>query len=185
MSEIVLNPKPAVEPPPPPKAQFSRIEEFEMGTRKRVPMTLPKSRLSVPDIPGYHLYWFADRQGGGRLIQAMNAGYEFVEQTEVLLQEFGLGNDVSQNRNDDLGSRISIIGGAGEGGAVERLYLMKQRQEWWEEDQKALEGRNQSIMDTIKRTGIKSDGEKPVDAQNRYVKTADIRQTIGRKPVTS
>lgn len=163
----------------------SLIDQFASGERKRIPMTLPKLKLSVPDIPGYHLHWFADRAGGGRIIQALHAGYEHVDMAEVAMQEFGLGSDASRTRNDDLGTRISVIGGKGEGNTVERMYLMKIRQEWWEEDQKGLEERNNSIMDTIKRTGVKADGEKETDSSKRYVKTAEMRTSVGRKSASS
>lgn len=173
MADIKLNPA----------NPTSLISQFESGERKRIPMTLPKAKLSAPDIPGYHLHWFADRQGGARIMQALQAGYEFVNGDEVGPQDFGLGNDVSKNGNTDLGSRISIVGGKGDTGGAERLYLMKIKQEWWEEDQKGLTDRNDQIMNTIKRTGIKADGESATDASRRYVKTADLR-TNNRKSIS-
>lgn len=144
--------------------------------RKRIPMSLPRAKLSVPKIPGYHLHWIADRQG--RLMQAIQAGYEFVSETEVGIQDFGLGNDASRTANTDMGTRVSVIGGAGmDPGTTERLYLMKQKEEWWKEDQKVLQERNQSVMQSIKREGIPAEGQ---DNSQRYVKKADFsRKTFG------
>lgn len=144
--------------------------------RKRIPMSLPKAKLGVPKIPGYHLHWIADRQG--RLMQAVQAGYEFVTEAEVGIQDFGLGNDASRTANTDMGTRVSVIGGAGmDPGTTERLYLMKQKEEWWKEDQKVLQERNQSVMQSIKRDGLPAEGQ---DNSQRYVKKADFsRKTFG------
>jgi len=152
------------------------ISDFHAGKRERVPMSVPQQKLAVPDIPGYHCHWMADRVG--RLIQAMNAGYEFVRPEEVYINNIGLANDISQSGSTDLGTRISVVGGAGEAGQVLRLYLMKIRQEWWEEDQAKLMVRNSSIMDTIKRTGVREgpDGAK-VESEHTYVRAKIERST--------
>jgi hypothetical protein len=34
--------------------------------RKRIPMAVPVQKLSVPDIPGYHLHWFQGDAGPAR-----------------------------------------------------------------------------------------------------------------------
>lgn len=143
--------------------------------RKRVPMTLPVLKLEVPDIPGFHLHWM--RGDAGRLVQAERAGYEFVDESEVDINNTSLGGDAAKSGNTDLGSRVSVIAGDETGGDGQpvRLYLMKQRLDWYEEDQKILEARNASIADTLTASfrqgtvGGKADGETSEDLQNRYV----------------
>lgn len=163
----------------------SLISAFERGDRIRVPMSVPQQKLAVPDIPGYHLHWMADRVG--RIMQALNAGYEYVNQEEVHVNNLGFADDKYQNGSTDLGTRISVVGGAGEAGQVLRLYLMKIREEWWREDQAKLSKRSASVMEVIKKTGIREgpDGSK-VDAENTYVK-ADITPSMfpGRKSMSS
>lgn len=143
--------------------------------RKRVPMTAPVLKLYVPDLPGYHLHWM--RGDAGRLAQAEKAGYEFVDSSEVDINNVLLGGDATKSGNTDMGSRVSVIAGQETGGDGQpvRLYLMKQKQEWYEEDQKILESRNDQIAQTLTANfrqgtvGGKADGETSEDMQNRYV----------------
>jgi hypothetical protein len=141
--------------------------------RKRIPMSLPRLKLEVPEIPGYHLHWFADRPG--RIAQALQAFYEFVDIGETSVSNTMLADEVSQTGNTDMGTRVSIVGGAGEGGTVERLYLMKIKEEYWREDQKALEEKNKSVVDQIFR-GVAQPGT-PGDGTHRYVEVGQ-RQRI-------
>jgi hypothetical protein len=139
--------------------------------RQRIPMSLPRLKLEVPDIPGYHLHWFADRPG--RIAQALQAFYEFVDVSETSVTNTMLADEVSATGNTDLGTRVSIVGGAGEGGTVERLYLMKIKEEFWQEDQKALEAKSKSVVDQIFR-GVAQPGT-PGDGSNRYVEVGQRR----------
>ena len=52
----------------------------------RIPMSLPELKLAVVDIPGYHLHWFR----GARVPRALQAGYEYVDSSEVSIQRTGL-----------------------------------------------------------------------------------------------
>lgn len=143
--------------------------------RKRVPMTFPVLKLEVPEIPGYHLHWMEGT--AQRLTQAEKAGYEFVDESEVQVNETRLGGDASKSGNTDLGTRVSTVAGKEVGGDGQpiRLYLMKQRQEWYEEDQKILEKRNTSIAETLTasfRRGVvggPAAGETSEDVGQRYV----------------
>lgn len=137
--------------------------------RARIPMSVPMQKLQVPEIQGYHLHWMLDQ--GGRIQQAIRAGYEFVEQEEVELNNFGLADDASKSGNTDLGSRVSISAGAdlGQDGTEQRLYLMKIRQEWWEEDQRQLEARNEQIAASL-RGGTPDAGSN--DPSHRYIPDA-------------
>ena len=105
-----------------------------------------EAKLGVRDqIPGYHLHIFTDT--GGRIQEAVDSGYEFVTPTEV--------GGVSENvvsRNGDLGERIRYLVNPRAEGTEQYGYLMKTRQEWYEEDQAELQAKNDKI-DTAIRTG--------------------------------
>lgn len=135
--------------------------------RDRVPMSLPVQKLAVPDIPGYHLHWMLGNPS--RIQQAVRAGYEFVESDEIDVVNTGLADSSSRSGNTDLGSRVSLSAGSdlGENGQEQRLYLMKIKQEWFDEDQKALEGRNEEIARSIR--GGQGVGSNPHGSEQRYI----------------
>lgn len=140
----------------------------------RVPMSLPELKLAVPEIPGMHLHWFR----GARVARAIQAGYEHVMADEVTIVNTGLADDASRSGNSDLGSRVSVVAGDADpdSGAVERLYLMKIRQEWWEQDQKALEAKNEKIAATLRGSG--DIAPNPEDTSNRYVPDRARQKTM-------
>lgn len=139
--------------------------------RKRIPMSVPVQKLSVPDIPGYHLHWFNGTPE--RINRALEGGYEFVEETETKVNDAGLGGTSTRTGNTDLGSRVSVVGGSeiGWDGQPVRLVLMKIKQEWYEEDQKLVEQRNQQVIDTLLGGRQESGG----DSTNRYVDSKRTR----------
>lgn len=152
-----------------PRAQVTKAE------RKRIPMSVPVSKLAVPDIPGYHLHWF--RGDEVRIQRALDAGYEFVEDTEVKPNSVGLGQDSAASGNTDMGSRVSVVAGKeiGDDRQALRLILMKIKQEWWEADQKLVEQRNDLVANSLKgqpgmgHTGIVAGAEDAHEASNvRY-----------------
>lgn len=115
-------------------------------------------------IPGYHLHVFTD--SGGRIQEAMDSGYEFVRPNEV--------GGVSENvvsRNGDLGERIRYLVNPRAEGSEQYGYLMKQRQEWYEEDQAELQDKNNRIDDAIR--GGKVTGANP----SFYVPQGGIKLT--------
>lgn len=146
-----------------------------VAERQRIPLTLPVQKFAVPEIPGYHLHWF--RGTPERLAQAERAGYEFVNEDEVDINSVQLGGDATKGGNTDLGTRVSVVAGGGdtEGGQPTRMYLMKQKMEWYVEDQKLLENRNDGVAEALTaafRTGTvggKADGETSADMAQRYV----------------
>lgn len=164
--QILQASKDAVQPQTnPANAPQKRVTEAT-----RVPMTLPSAKLSVPEIPGYFLYWFL----GQNIPRALKAGYEFVTEEEADVVNTGLADDASKQGNTDLGSRISVIAGGLVEGTVEpqRLYLMKLREEWRTKDVEALEQVNERVAAAIRggRPGGAAPGETGVDAQQRYLK---------------
>jgi len=137
--------------------------------RKRVPMSVPVQRLETPDIPGYHQHWFVNSPE--RLQRALDGGYEFVEDREMRINNVSLGGDSAKSGNTDMGSRVSVVSGqeVGKDGQPTRLVLMKIKQEWWEEDRKALEDRNTQVRDSLLGGMVGAEHESSGDRQHRYV----------------
>ena len=102
---------------------------FSGGTRK----------MQVDPIPGYHLHIF--RGEPGRLQQALQRGYRFVRPDEVNVHYFELAGDQSLPGQTDMGDRVSwpAQDGVSEDGQFLRLYLMKLKEEFWQEDQAKFE----------------------------------------------
>jgi hypothetical protein len=96
--------------------------------RKRVPLSGMRSKLSAPQREGYVRRWFNDT--GGRLMDAENAGYEFVTDTGLQI------GDPGTDGNQDTGSRVSKVVDRQENGQPMRAYLMEIKKEWYDEDQK-------------------------------------------------
>jgi|CryBogDrversion2_7_1035282.scaffolds.fasta_scaffold12597_3 hypothetical protein len=155
------------------KAAQNPANSFEKSAvdKKRIPMSTAQLKLSVPEIPGYHLHWMMGTPS--RIAQAMKGGYTFVESDEVDVVNTGLADDASKNGNTDMGSRVSLVAGSdtGEDGKEQRLYLMKIPLEYWEEDQQALESKNEQIASTLRGGG--DVGGNPNGSDNRYVPEAN------------
>ena len=116
--------------------------------KKRNVFNGTEAKISVQtQIPGYHLHVFTD--AGGRIQAAMDSGYEFVSPDEV--------GGVSENvvsRNGDLGERIRFLVNPRAEGTEQYGYLMKIRQEWFEEDQAELQAKNDKIDSAIRKGNI-------------------------------
>lgn len=138
----------------------------------RVPMSLPQLRLEVPAIPGYHTHWFL----GKNVPRAIKAGYEFVSGEEAEVVNTGLANSREETGSTDMGSRISVFAGGTIEGTTEpeRLYLMKLRQEWRDQDVKKLEEMNERIAAALRGgqtvPGASAPGETALDRSLRYIK---------------
>ncbi len=151
------------------------IEKLNPGTkvgtseRKRIPMSVPVQKLEAPDIPGYHLHWFNGTPE--RLQRALDGGYEFVDEREVKPKNVSLGSDSTASGNTDMGSRVSVVSGTeiGRDGQPLRLVLMKIKQEWYEEDQKLIDQRNEQVAASIRGGAVGAENERAGDAQHRYV----------------
>jgi hypothetical protein len=143
-----------------------------ISERKRIPMSLPRQRLSVREIPGYHMYWM--RGTSERISQALNAGYEFVSPDEVNLTNSALAGSATLSGNSDLGSRVSVIAG-GEidaDGQPVRLYLMKLAQEYYEADQAIQARQNDALIETLQAGSIGGERGDSRDRGSRYVQSS-------------
>jgi hypothetical protein len=140
--------------------------------RRRGSFLAPTRKLEVPEIPGYYLYWV--RGTYDEISRAMNAGFEFVTQDEVKLNNTSLGTTSVKSGNTDLGSRVSVIAGSelDETGQPLRLYLMKQKWEYHLEDLEELDKRNQTVIRALVSStavGGPAPGETAADVAARYV----------------
>jgi hypothetical protein len=146
--------------------------------RTRIPLSVPQRKLEVPDIPGYYTRWF--RGTPQRLAQAERAGFEFVTPDEIQLNNVSVGGDAKKDGNSDLGTRVSVVEGGeidGVGQAV-RMYLMKQKLEYYQQDAALSQKRNDSVADALTAAyhqgsvGGPAPGERPEDQAARYVDKA-------------
>jgi hypothetical protein len=88
--------------------------------KSRTPFGAPRSKLSVAYlIEGYHLHWINDSPG--RIHEAQQSDYEFVKPSEVGVEE--------------KDNRVKRLVGTNEDGSALYAYLMKIRQDWYDEDQ--------------------------------------------------
>jgi hypothetical protein len=152
-----------------------------VNERTRIPMSVPVSKLSVPEIPGYRLYWF--RGEPGRLARAEQAGYEFVDRGEVELTSLDLAGG-AEDGNTDLGTRVTRSAGdlVGEDGQPTTLVLMKIREEWALADDQAKEDRNDTIAAALRGGMIGSEKDQPDDRDARYVgRQSKIPELFRRK----
>lgn len=144
--------------------------------RKRIPMSVPSRKLEVPDMPGYHLYWFLETN----VPRAIQGGYEFVQSSETVLNQAGVATDRSISGNADLGGQVRVVGGVSEQGGAEHLVLMKLRNEYYDVDRKAIEERNASVMSAIFKEEqiLGSEGVQANDKGASYVKTALFNRPV-------
>lgn len=118
----------------------------ERPTRERVRNVFngTQAKLTVNNqIPGYHMHIFNDEPG--RIQTAIDGGWEFVTPDEV-----GGVKDSVTSGNTDLGDKVRFLVGTSEKGDGLYAYLMKIKQEWWEEDQAEIQKRNDRVDDAIR-----------------------------------
>lgn len=108
------------------------------------------------ELPGYHLHILNDIPG--RIEEALSGGYEFVSPNEI----GGVAENVT-SRNTDLGDKVRFLVGTSVSGDPLYAYLMKIRQDWYEEDQTELQRANDRVDYAIRngqntKEGTSSDG---------------------------
>ena len=125
-----------------------------------------QSKLSVPYlIPGYHLHWVNDIPG--RIAEAEENDYEFVTYEEVKMSA-----RVATASGGTLGSNVSRLVGKQEDGITPLFaYLMKIRQEWYDEDQKL----NQQKVDDVDAAIRGGNVEGHVGRDGRYIPKGGIK----------
>lgn len=155
------------------KSNPANAEQTPAAARTRIPMSVPIQRLQVDELPGYHLHWMLGTPE--RLMQAQKAGYDFVSHDEIHVNNLQLGGDAATSGTTDLGTRVSTLASIGSSGETDgsgqplRLYLMKIKEDWYLEDQRILEQRNDSIAAALTAGMTGSQNDAAGDAQHRYV----------------
>lgn len=141
----------------------------------RVPMSAPLRKLEVPEIPGFRTFWILGKPE--RVAQAEAAWYEFVDPSEIEVNDTRVGGSIDSGSSDMSGSRVSVIAGdeLDARGQPIRLYLMKVRIEHYEQDMLSVHATNAQVAEELTakfsqgQIGGLAAGEQVVDAQNRYV----------------
>lgn len=133
------------------------------------PMTHAMQKLEVPQRPGYNRHWF--RGNPGRISAAMRAGYRYIENDDVTLNNFDLGGDARSTGNTDLGNRVSRICGEGleSDGQPSRLYLMECPNHLFALSQKVVADSSEATIASL-RGGMVEASESAADKGARYVK---------------
>jgi hypothetical protein len=143
-------------------------------------MTVPVQRLAAPPIPGYYTYWFKGTPD--RIQQAQNAWFEWVHPDEITVNSRDLGSSATAPGSSDMGTRVSVLanisgdGEIGPDGQPMRLYLMKQKWEYHEEDVELLRKANSGVVDALtahfgRGSPLEGavEGEQQEDVSQRYV----------------
>lgn len=125
---------------------------------RRRPLNGRALKLEVfGSVPGHHMYIAKDE--GARIQLMLDAGYAMVQATELQ----GLG---AAAHNTDPGGNVRFVLGLKNSGEPMYGYLMKIPEEWWEEDQAAIEKRNQEIDDQIRQGQV---GATADEGEQRYI----------------
>lgn len=122
---------------------------------KRVPLGVPRSKLTVPKRAGFERRW-VNEDGKGRLQHALEGGYTHVVDPNLVVGEDGGG--------DKTDSRVSRIVGRAEGGKPLRAFLMEIPSEMYKEDQASKQAELDEVDRAIRKGRLRSDGD-----EHRYV----------------
>ncbi len=139
------------------------------------PMNSATLRLEVPSKDGFHRHWF--RSDPNRIKRALQAGYRYVDPSEVNINNFDLGGDAKESGNSDLGTRVSVPSGddLDSSGQPGRLYLMECPNHLYELNAKELEDRNASVAEALRGGKIGEDGQPLRDLSTKTRKvSADL-----------
>ena len=131
-----------------------------------MPLGTLRSNLAVPKREGYVRRWVNDV--GGRLRQAEDGGYTFVDDPDLKVGE-------RDSANPD-GARQTYIVGRNDNGSSLKAYLMEIRKEWYDEDQAAKMDAVDEIDNLIQNGGLGNDEQR----EGQYVPDEGISITRGR-----
>jgi hypothetical protein len=138
-----------------------------VSLRRRIPMSTPRPKLAIPELPGFYCYWMNDY--AGRIQQAQQSGYDFVSSEEIDINPTSISGDVETSGNSDLGTRVSVVVGEAPNGGPLRAYLMKLPSEFHNDDVRELQKQNERLDKVIKAGKLGAEADKPEDAAQRYV----------------
>lgn len=141
------------------------MRQSRRNPNDRIPLGVPRAKLSVPPRPGYVRRWINDKEN--RLWHAQQAGWQFVEDPKLKVGE------AAESGNRDMGSRVSRPVGTHKTGAPMYCYLMEIKQELYEEDQAEKQRKLDEIDQSIKGGNISGN----TGGDEYYVKQADFRSS--------
>jgi hypothetical protein len=149
------------------KTEVTAVSTKPERTRQRGTFNGTRGKLQVgnTNLPGFHLYIFNDTPG--RITAAMDNGYEFVTPDEV-----GGTTENVVSRNTDLGDKVRFLVGSNDGEPM-YAYLMKIKQEWWDEDQLELQKKNDKISSAIRGGKLTGDGQNTEGFYNAGIKISN------------
>jgi hypothetical protein len=131
----------------------SDVERPGSAERKRNVFNGTEGKLTIQHtIPGFHLHIFNDAPG--RIQQALDGGYVFVTPDEI-----GSVKDNVVSRNTDIGDKVRFLVGRSDDNQPLYAYLMKIKQEWYEEDQNIMQDKNNLVDDAIRSGANAKDGK--------------------------
>jgi hypothetical protein len=144
--------------------------------KKRVPLGVPRTKLTAPTRPGYQRRWIND-DAKGRLQHAKEGGYTHVEDPNLLVGEDGGG--------DKTDSRVSRIVGKRDDGKPLRAFLMEIPSELYKEDQASKQAELDEVDRSIRKGRLVSQGEEhryvPDDGRGIRVDSEVKRSDAGRQ----
>lgn len=109
----------------------------------RRPFGSQTQKLAYEPRAGYHRHWFNDLPG--RIVQAQEAGYSFVEDKE--------------------GKKVHRVVGVDAAGGPLEAYLMEIPEEWYQEDMSRNEEATRKLDESIRRGNVAGE----VGKDGRYV----------------
>ena len=151
-------------PDEPKSEQPSKTERPDSGgkRRKRVPLGTIRTKLQVEPIEGYKFRWVNDEEN--RIPQAEQGGYEFTTYDELAGRP--IGQHDTAPTSVEMGSKVSKVVGTQENGAPLTAYLMKIKQEWYDEDQ----AEKQKYIDAVEQGLINLEGVPESDSMYGEIK---------------
>lgn len=117
----------------------------------------------IGEMKGYHLCWINDIPG--MIAQAKEGGYEFVSENEI-----EMANNNVVDRNNSEGTHIKVLVGTNEDNSGMFAYLMKIRDEYFDEDQADIQSYNDKIDAQICGGNV----EGSVGRDGRYIPSQGI-----------
>ena len=152
-----------------PSSADQEVAARNKARTQRVPLGKHRARLAVdPTLipPGKVGRWINDHPG--RLIQAEQGGYAFVENPHA---QVGEGED----RRDPLSTKVCTVVGSKQHGSPLLAYLMVIDKDLYDEDQRAKQGQVDEIDKAIKEGAIASEHLDKEDMGRTYIPKEGIR----------
>jgi len=149
----------------------SQLRTNKAERDRRRPMGGSEFKLNAPHIKGMHTHWFNDV--GNRLLRAQQAGYEFVEEENVVDGAGGSHHQVGDRR-------VRQVVGSTEKGPM-HAYLMQIPQKMYDEDQRAKQTELDEIDEALAFRGAAPGGVDPSADPNFYGSSKGRKTSIKRK----